>query len=356
MHRFSRALPVRAVRAMPASATRGRWPLRALRARVLTPTRALALLLALSILPAVAGTVDASSTRYVSNCGTNLRSRPTTSSTIRKVITVDTVVTVVGKVAGGYWSASCRTWVKGSYWYKISAINGKSVSSLTGAAYLYAATGLFRAATSGYSEGVDVSNWQGWINFTKVKAAGKKFVVAKASEGNTWTDPSYARNKSNAMAAGLKFTGYHFARPNSTYGDAAKEADHFVAVLGLRHGMLVPALDLEVSGGLGVTALQSWVKSFLARVHYRTGAKPMIYTNPSFWSSAMGNTTWFAANGYRVLWTANWKVTSPAVPASNWSGASWTFWQYSSCGSVAGISGCVDLDRFKGSDFSGVTF
>jgi GH25 family lysozyme M1 (1,4-beta-N-acetylmuramidase) len=353
MHRFSRALPVRALRA---PTRRLRLPFRAIRARVLTPSRAVAILLALSILPAIAGTVDASSTRYVSNCGTNLRSRPATSAAIRKVISVDTVVTVVGKVAGGSWSADCRTWVKGSSWYKISAINGRSVSSLTGAAYVYAAAGLFRAGASGYSEGVDVSNWQGTINFAKVKAAGKRFVVAKASEGNTWTDPSYARNKSSATAVGLKFSGYHFARPGSQSGDAVKEADHFVAVLGLHHGMLVPALDLEVTGGLGVTSLQRWAKSFVARVHYRTGAKPMIYTNPSFWSSAMGNTTWFAANGYKILWTANWKVSSPSVPATNWAGTSWTFWQYSSCGSVPGISGCVDLDRFKGSDFSAVTF
>jgi GH25 family lysozyme M1 (1,4-beta-N-acetylmuramidase) len=331
-------------------------PIRAVRGRVLTPSRAIALLLALSILPAVAGTVDASSTNVVANCGVNLRARPTLSSAIRKVLPVDAVVTVVSKVYGGSWSADCRSWVRGTSWFKISAINGRSVSSLTGVAYVYAATGLFRAAAGGYSEGVDVSNWQGSINFAKVKAAGKKFVIAKASEGNTWTDPSYARNKANAMAAGLKFSGYHFARPGTQSGDAVKEADHFVAVLGLHHGMLVPALDLEVTGGLGPTALQSWVRAFLARVQYRLGVKAMIYTNASFWSTAMGNTTWFSANGYKVLWTANWKVSSPAVPATNWGGRSWTFWQYSDCGSVPGISGCVDLDRFKGSDFTGVTF
>ena len=56
-------------------------------------------------------------------------------------------------------------------------------------------------------------------------------------------------------------------------------------------------------------------------------------------------------NGYR-LWLAQWKVSSPTSPASNWASRSWSFWQYSSCGSVAGISGCVDLDRMRGADFA----
>jgi GH25 family lysozyme M1 (1,4-beta-N-acetylmuramidase) len=82
----------------------------------------------------------------------------------------------------------------------------------------------------------------------------------------------------------------------------------------------------------------------------------MIYTSQYFWQTYMGGTTWFAANGYRSLWVASWHVTSPKMPASNWGGLSWTVWQYSSCGSVPGISGCVDVDRLKGSDLSGLTY
>ena len=311
------------------------------------------LLLALLIVPLTSGVADASSS-FVSNCGINLRSRPSTGATIRKVISTDTTVSVAEKVSGGSWSADCRTSVHGSSWYKITAVNGRSVSSLLGVSAVYAASGLFRSATSA-SEGVDVSSWQGGIDFTKVKASGRKFVIAKATEGNSWTDPRYASNKSQAMAAGLKFTGYHFARPGTNANDAVSEANHFVSVLGLKRGMLVPALDLEVSGGLSVSALQSWTRAWVSRVYALTGARPMIYTNPSFWSTNMGNSTWFAANGYRVLWIARW-ASSPTIPATNWAGHSWTFWQYSDCGRVSGISGCVDLDRFKGSDFSGVTY
>jgi GH25 family lysozyme M1 (1,4-beta-N-acetylmuramidase) len=91
-------------------------------------------------------------------------------------------------------------------------------------------------------------------------------------------------------------------------------------------------------------------------VYARTGARAMIYTTPSFWQNHMGNTRWFADNGYRVVWIAHWGVSSPTVPASNWGGRSWGFWQYSNCGSVPGIAGCVDLDRFHGSDLSKASF
>lgn len=328
-------------------------PLRHLRlpraAALLTP-----LLLALLIVPLASGVADASAS-YQSNCGVNLRTRPSTGATIKKVIPTDTTVYAVERVGGSSWSASCGSSVKGTAWYKITAINGRSVSSMLGVSAVYAATGLFRSGTAA-SEGVDVSSWQGAINWGMVRKAGKTFAIAKATEGNTWTDPRYAANRNGALSVGIKFTGYHFARPGTNRDDAISEADHFVSVLKLSHGMLVPALDLEVSGGLSVSTLQAWTKQFVGRVYARTGAKPMIYTSASFWSTYMGNTTWFAANGYKVLWVARWNVSSPSVPATNWGGASWTFWQYSDCGSVAGISGCTDLDRFKGTDFRGVTF
>lgn len=334
MHRHSRVAPLRA----------------------LTPARALALVLALAVLPLAAEGAVAASTSYTSNCGVNIRARATTASIIRAAIPVDAVVTVSGMVSGGSWSTSCKTWVHGRSWFTVTAISGRSVSSLFGVSVVYAATGLFRPSSTGYLEGIDVSNWQGTIDFAKVKAAGKRFVFAKASEGTTWTDASYARNKANAIAAGLRFGAYHFARPGSATGDAVKEADHFIAVMGLKHGMLRPVLDLEATGGLGVRALQSWVRSFLGRIYSRLGVRAMIYTTASFWASYMGSTTWFATNGYPVLFIAHWKVASPSLPASLWASHGWTFWQYSNCGPVAGIRGCVDLDRFKGSDLTGVLY
>jgi lysozyme len=108
-------------------------------------------------------------------------------------------------------------------------------------------------------------------------------------------------------------------------------------------------LDLEKNGGLGIRKLRKWVKAWLARVEARLGVKPIIYTSPSFWHDRMGNSRWFADNGY-ALWIAHWHVATPRVPAKNWGGRGWTIWQYDNCGSVEGIDGCVDLDRFNGTN------
>src|SRR5262249_23666686 len=141
----------------------------------------------------------------------------------------------------------------------------------------------------------------------------------------------------------------------TTAGDAVAEADHFVDTAGWVGGELLPVLDLEQTGGLGTAALQAWVKTFLDHVYARTGERALIYLSPSFWSSKMGNTQSFATGGYKMLWIAHWTTAStPTMPASNWGGNGWTFWQYTSDGTVPGISGRVDLDRYKLADFNPV--
>jgi len=293
-------------------------------------------------------------TDFLSNCAVNLRRSATTSAKVKSVIPKNTVVTASATVTGGSWKANCGTTVKGSSWLKIVAVNGKSVSSLYGVSAVYAAKGLFRSMSSnGYIEGIDVSNWQGRIDWAKVRGAGKRFVIAKASEGIGYEDASYDRNKSGALAEGIAFGAYHFARPEN---DPIKEADWFVKVAGYQRGMLIPTLDLERTGGRGPKGLTNWTKAWLNRVYERLGVRAMIYTSPSFWRENLDNTAWFANNGYAVLWVAHWKTTSPSVPASNWGGRSWTFWQYSSTGSVPGISGNVDLDRYRYTSLAPVTY
>jgi GH25 family lysozyme M1 (1,4-beta-N-acetylmuramidase) len=206
-------------------------------------------------------------------------------------------------------------------------------------------------------EGLDVSRWQATIDWTQVKAAGKQFVVMKATQGTAYVDPMYATNRAGAMGVGIPMAAYHFADPDSSPGEAVAEADHYVAVAGLTPGNLLPALDLEQTGALAPAALQVWVRAWLDEVTAKLGIQPMIYVSPSFWSTKMGNNTSIAQAGYKVLWIANWGVTSPTVPANNWSGNGWTFWQYTDCGHVAGITtGCVDLDRFGGTDLTPVTY
>ncbi|HEX2756793.1 MAG TPA: glycoside hydrolase family 25 protein [Candidatus Limnocylindrales bacterium] len=219
-------------------------------------------------------------------------------------------------------------------------------------------SGVTSDATGTVLEGLDVSHWQGTINWTSVAGAGKKFAIIKATDGQVqsngtlYVDPMYATNHSRAKAAGLWTGAYHFARPGSNTNDAIIEADHFAANINIGAGDLIPALDLEDSGGLSVAGLQAWVASFLGEVTGKIGARPMIYTSPAFWKKYMGDSHALADAGYTTLWVAHWGVTSPTVPASNWGGHGWTFWQYTSDGTVAGISGRVDLDRFNGTDLA----
>ena len=189
--------------------------------------------------------------------------------------------------------------------------------------------------------------WNRYPDWSQAQAAGVRFVIAKATQGRTWVDPSYARNKAQAEALGIAFTAYHYAVPGWSSRDARVQADHFVATAALGGKNLVPALDLEKTGGLPPTRLQRWVKMFLEEVEARLGVKPLIYTSPSFWHTYMANTTWFADNGYR-LWIAHWGVPQPRVPANGWSQRGWTFWQQSSSGTIDGFSGHVDHDVLFG--------
>ena len=273
-----------------------------------------------------------------------------------------TVVTTTGTVSGDPWSATCATPVSGNTWYVITAVGGASVSSLYGVSMAYAAAGLFQPSTSApptpavYLEGIDVSHHQGAIDWPSVAAAGKRFAVVQATDGETCLDPMYATNHASARAVGTLVTAYHFAEPSSSPDEAILQADWFVNNAALLPGDLVPALDLERTDGLSAGALQAWVGAWVGEVYAKLGVRPMIYSSPSFWANSMGDTTMFADQGYSVLWIAHWGTSSPTVPASNWGGHGWTFWQYSSTGSTAGISGRVDLDRYNGSDLSPVSF
>jgi GH25 family lysozyme M1 (1,4-beta-N-acetylmuramidase) len=207
----------------------------------------------------------------------------------------------------------------------------------------------------GATPGIDVSRHQGTIDWAQVAASGQRFVIAKATEGLFSVDPMYATNRAGAMAAGLVFGAYHFARPDLHPDDPTGEADHFVDTAQLGPGNIVPVLDLERSGDLTQGQVTAWILAWLDEVTARTGVRPMVYTSPNGWANRTGNTTAVADAGYFLLWIAHWFVAEPTVPANDWQGNGWAFWQYSNCGTVPGISGCVDLDWYESSDFAPVT-
>jgi GH25 family lysozyme M1 (1,4-beta-N-acetylmuramidase) len=203
------------------------------------------------------------------------------------------------------------------------------------------------APNPNWLEGIDISHWNGEIDWPKVAGAGISFAIMKATEGRTYVDTTYAGNRAAAKAAGLVVTAYHFARPDGSAGDAVAEARHFVDNASIAARDIVPVLDLEVTGGMGRIALTNWAWTWLEEVERLLRVKPMIYSGPYRWSTVMADTTEFADAGYR-LWLAHWTEEDPWVPAEDWGGNGWTFWQYTDCGSVPGIDGCVDLDRYRG--------
>jgi lysozyme len=204
-------------------------------------------------------------------------------------------------------------------------------------------------APSAFVNGIDVSYHQGAIDWSRVAGAGTQFAFIRTTAGTLTADTSYAANRSGARAAGLLVGSYHFAKPDATANDAANEASWFLRNATISTGDLRPVLDLEASNGLDPASLTVWAQTWLAKVTAATGVRPIIYTNSVFWSSSMANTDWFARNGYGFLWIAHWTSASqPTIPAAGWAGHGWTFWQHSSRGTVPGISGAVDLDRFNG--------
>jgi GH25 family lysozyme M1 (1,4-beta-N-acetylmuramidase) len=199
--------------------------------------------------------------------------------------------------------------------------------------------------------GIDVSQYQETIDWTAVNHDRVGFVIMRATMASHVVDTQYAANLAGATDNGFILGAYHRATPSRADGDAVTEADHFVQVARNAAGDLIPTLDIESAGRLSVAELQAWVRTWLARVHRDLGVRPMIYSSPNFWRTSMGDTRWFAQHGY-PLWIAHWNVAAPDVFANDWGGHGWTFWQWTSTGSVSGIPTGVDRDRFAGTSLA----
>src|SRR3954471_21123733 len=87
---------------------------------------------------------------------------------------------------------------------------------------------------------IDVSHWQGKINFQAVAADGCLGVIAKCTEGTGYVDELYTANRSDALAAGLAFASYHYLLP----GDAEEQMNYYLAMAGPRPGERI-VLDYE---------------------------------------------------------------------------------------------------------------
>ncbi|MET1176930.1 phage tail spike protein [Peribacillus simplex] len=190
-------------------------------------------------------------------------------------------------------------------------------------------------------KGIDVSHWQGSIDWDKVANDGVQFAILKATDSTTYIDPTFKTNVTNAKNNGIKVGAYHFARFKSNT-EALKEAQLFYNTVKGYNLDLPLVLDIEVDAGkIGKTALTEAARTFLDYLKSQ-GQKVMIYTYYSFYMDNID------ATGY-PLWIARYTTAeAPGVEG-------WTVWQYTDKGTVSGIDGNVDVNRAIDSFFDGLT-
>lgn len=195
-------------------------------------------------------------------------------------------------------------------------------------------------ATSTVS-GIDVSGYQGNVDWASYSAQGKQFAYVKATEGTTYTNPYFAQQYNGSYGAGMIRGAYHFATPDTASG--AAQANYFVDHGGgwSADGRTLPgALDMEYNPygatcyGLSPSAMTAWIKDFSDTYHARTSKWPAIYTSTNWWSQCV-NGDFSSTN---PLWVARYASSAGTLPAS-W--GTYTFWQYS--------SSPIDQDTFNGS-------
>jgi GH25 family lysozyme M1 (1,4-beta-N-acetylmuramidase) len=213
------------------------------------------------------------------------------------------------------------------------------------------------AGLAGAVQGVDVAGYQHpggvSINWRKVARAGIKFAAVKATEGAYYRNPYALTDLAEAKAAGLSVMAYAFAVPNGNGSSASPvaQADYLIKYLASAGGTLPPImLDIEYNPygaecyGLSRSAMISWISQFSSEVVAKTGEEPVIYGPAPWWQDCTGGATRF---GQFPLWVPDY--TSAARPTVTQGWSNYSFWQYSSAGSVKGISapGDTDLDQMN---------
>ncbi len=193
--------------------------------------------------------------------------------------------------------------------------------------------------------GIDVSRWQGDIDWRQVREAGTRFVFIKATEGGDHIDPAFPRNWAGAKAAGIPVGAYHFVywcRP------AHEQAKWFVQHIPQDPDALPPVLDVEWNGHSltcprkvpRADALEK-IRLMLTELERHTGKRPIIYTDITFHEEVLRG----EFNDYPY-----WIRSVAAEPQERYSDRRWHFWQYTTTGRVPGIRGDVDRNAFHGSE------
>ena len=187
-------------------------------------------------------------------------------------------------------------------------------------------------------KGIDVSVYQGNIDWPAVKGSGIEFAIARVSDG-TFKDTKFDQNWPAMKAAGLLRGAYQYFEPG---GDVNAQADLMIQKVGmLGAGDLPCVLDMEATGGQSAATIVAKIHTWFDKIKAGTGKTPFIYTGKYFWQDNVASSDFVDI----PLWLAAYVSPCPNTPVP-WT--SWTMWQYSSTGKIAGISGNVDENLFNG--------
>lgn len=186
--------------------------------------------------------------------------------------------------------------------------------------------------------GIDVSIWQGEIDYERVKANEIEVVYIRSSEGSSYVDPYYLRNYNDAKENGLQVGFYHFLTA-TTVEEAVVQADFFVSLVGGLEPDCRLAMDFEQFDGLNVEQINEISLAFLKRVEERSGKEVVIYSDAYNARDTFGEEL---AKNYPI-WVADYDVESPE---GNGKWETWIGFQYSDLGRIDGINTNVDLDYF----------
>ncbi len=190
--------------------------------------------------------------------------------------------------------------------------------------------------------GVDVSRWQGNINWASMKAHGANFAFIKATDGRDRLDPAFRRNWNGAAAAGVKRGAYHFFFWCSS---AEAQAKWFIRHVPRTAGALPPVIDVEWTRSRSCprrpspAAVRKKMQVFMDTLEAHYGQRPIIYTAPDFYEDNLQGA--FPNHPF-------WLRAVAEHPSKVYPGRKFVFWQYSGTGLSKGVAGKVDLNVFNG--------
>jgi GH25 family lysozyme M1 (1,4-beta-N-acetylmuramidase) len=213
--------------------------------------------------------------------------------------------------------------------------------------------------------GIDISHWQGKIDWHKVATMPTKWglvewAYAKASTGATGRDPRFIQNVNAATAAGLPIGAYHWAAPNKP---AAEDAANFINAMNpVRDKLtLVPMIDVEQApegAYKNPQAFRNWIVELAQAVMAAGYGMPIIYINAYFAQKYLGK----RKLGNLPIWVPQYNRTkgdylgTETGPKKVFTTTKdWIIWQFTEEGKVPGIKTPVDLNSLRPGFFSTIS-